>query len=103
VLLPSISAQAADPFTDLLLADAVLNQRNLGGHIDGLLEDVVDVPVHALPILRLPIGLIKSAFGFLLPGVPMSMGYDDIAAGLSAPIDTVAAILKVPVNVLRRF
>lgn len=92
-------ARAVDPVT-ATCGVAIVNMAV--NPVTGLVQDTAKLPGVALPVLRLPLGILKTVGGILLPGVPATTGMADIKAGLAAPFNTVGHLLSMPFNFLRR-
>lgn len=103
LLSPPARAQSAESIWALWASQT---GQNLTGavkkQVTGLATDVMRVPRAALPIVRLPIGILKTTVGAIVPGQSASSGSRDINAGLMAPINTLERIIDIPVNVLKR-
>ncbi|HAR65091.1 MAG TPA: hypothetical protein DCR55_02625 [Lentisphaeria bacterium] len=96
----SWSALAVGPDTWWAFAPAAAQEANQQAR--GLGRDVADIPEAAMPLLRLPAGLVKVVFGpFTKRGT--QSGMRDVNAAVKAPFDTLKQIVDVPVNMVRRF
>ena len=103
LLTPPASAQSAESIWALWASQT---GQNLTGvvkkQVTGLATDVMRVPRAAIPIVRLPIGILKTTVGAIVPGRSASSGSRDINRGLMAPINTLERIIDIPVNVVKR-
>jgi hypothetical protein len=101
---PPAQAQSAESLLALWATQTGQNlTKGLSKQVSGLATDIVRVPRAAIPIIRLPIGLLKTTMGAVLPGQSASAGTRDINAGMMAPINTLERLIDIPVNVLERF
>lgn len=95
-----MSASAGiDPWTASALT---MRQGYIGAQVDGVVNDVAEIFRSAVPIFRLPIGVLKTVFGALLPGIKMASGFPDLQAGFAAPFHVVGGVLRLPFNILKR-
>lgn len=65
------------------------------------LKEVAALPAHAVDVLYLPRGVIRTALG-VLPGPRMVDGLRDVGKGLTATGNLVAQTIKLPFNILNR-
>lgn len=102
-LSPVASAQSAESIWALWATQTGQNVTKAVTHqVTGLAHDVARVPRAAIPIVRLPIGLLKTTMGAILPGQSANAGTADINAGMMAPVRTLERLVDIPVNVIKR-
>lgn len=75
--------------------------REANQQVRGIGRDLADIPEAALPVLRLPGGLIKTVFGPFTKNGTRS-GMRDVNAAVRAPFNTLKQVVDVPVNVVKR-
>lgn len=62
-----------------------------------LAKDVVAIPVKALQIVRLPLGVAETVLS-PLPGLRAANGVSNIGRGLAAPFKLIGSVLDLPVS-----
>lgn len=102
-LSPAANAQSAESIWALWASQTGQNLTGIvKNQVSGLANDIARVPRAAIPIVRLPIGLLKTTMGAILPGQSANQGNADINAGMMAPVHTIERLIDIPVNVIKR-
>jgi hypothetical protein len=90
---------AADPATVAAVARALPAAQPALSHTVGLGRAVVDMPLQAVRVLYLPLGVVECVAA-PLPGVDFMSGLRHIGSGLMAPIRLLGDVLTFPAKVV---
>jgi|688.fasta_scaffold70937_4 hypothetical protein len=90
---------AVDPATVAVVAQALPAVQPALSHTVGLGRTVVDMPVQAIQVLYLPLGVVECV-GAPLPGVGFLSGLRHIGTGILAPFRLVGAVLTFPAKLV---
>ena len=98
--LATTSAVAAvDPATVAVVAQALPTAQPALSHTVGLGRAVIDMPLQAIQILYLPLGVVECV-GAPLPGVGFMSGLRHIGTGILAPFRLLGDVLTFPAKVV---
>jgi len=90
---------AADPATVAAVARALPEAQSALSHTVGLGRAVVDMPLQAVRVLYLPLGVVECV-GAPLPGVSFMSGLRHIGTGILAPFRLLGDALTFPSKVV---
>jgi hypothetical protein len=98
--LATTSAVAAvDPATVAVVAQALPTAQPALSHTVGLGRAVIDMPLQAIQVLYLPLGVVECV-GAPLPGVGFMSGLSHIGTGILAPFRLLGDVLTFPAKVV---
>ncbi|MBM4163133.1 MAG: hypothetical protein FJ222_01625 [Lentisphaerae bacterium] len=98
-LMATSAVSAIDPATVAAVTRALPEARPALSHVVGLGRAVVDLPVHAVRVLYLPLGVVECV-GAPLPGVSFMSGLSHIGSGVLAPFRLLGNVITFPAKVV---
>jgi hypothetical protein len=98
-LATTTAVAAVDPATVAVVAKALPTAQPALSHTVGLGRAVIDLPLQAIQILYLPLGVVECV-GAPLPGVGFMSGLRHIGTGILAPFRLLGDVLTFPVKVV---
>ncbi len=81
--------------------ETVIMATQASPYAGNVANDIVDIPLTAVKVIRLPIGIAKLPLS-VLPGVDMASGFRDIGAGVQATGDLTMKTISLPFKLAKR-